>query len=286
MSLKQICTVLPQYALPHHMLSGWMATLTHCRNKTWKNLFIRTISRVYGVNLEEAKYQDLEHYANFNEFFTRELKDGARPITAAADAIACPADGVISQAGSINGGRIFQAKGHEYSALELLGGDAERAAAFENGSFATIYLSPKDYHRLHMPLSGTLTEMVHIPGRLFSVNNTTVETVPNLFARNERVACLFETEAGPMALVLVGAIFVSSIETVWHGVVTPPSISAPRTWQYPDNPPLLEKGAEMGRFNMGSTIIVLFGKDFTAWNGELQAGCAVKLGEAIGRVLK
>ncbi|WFP52033.1 archaetidylserine decarboxylase [Methylomonas sp. EFPC3] len=286
MSLKQICTVLPQYALPHHLLSGWMAKLTHCRNKTWKNLFIQAISRAYGVNLEEAKDPNLDHYANFNEFFTRELKDGIRPIAAAADAIACPADGVISQVGTIQDGRIFQAKGHEYSALELLGGDAERSAAFEHGSFATIYLSPKDYHRLHMPLSGTLTEMVHIPGRLFSVNNATVETVPNLFARNERVACLFETEAGPMALVLVGAIFVSSVETVWHGVVTPPSISAPRTWQYPDKPPMIDKGAEMGRFNMGSTIIVLFGKDVTAWNGELQAGRAVKLGEAIGRVLK
>ncbi|WP_446808132.1 archaetidylserine decarboxylase [Methylomonas sp. 2BW1-5-20] len=285
MTLKEIFTVLPQYALPHHALSGLMSKLTHCQNKTWKNLFIKSIVNLYGVNMNEAKYQNLEHYASFNDFFTRELQDGVRPIAAAADAIACPADGAISQAGQISNGRIFQAKGHDYTALELLGGDAERAQAFANGSFATIYLSPKDYHRLHMPLAGALTEMVHIPGRLFSVNNTTVGSVPNLFARNERVACLFDTEAGPMALILVGAIFVSSVETVWHGVVTPPSISAPRTWRYGDNAPTFEKGAEMGRFNMGSTIIVLFGKDKTTWHEDLSAGKAVRLGQAIGRTL-
>lgn len=285
MTPKEIFTVLPQYALPHHALSSLMSKLTHCQNPTWKNLFIKTIAGIYGVNMNEAKYQNLDHYASFNAFFTRELIDGARPIAEARDAIACPADGAISQAGAITNGRIFQAKGHEYTALELLGGDQERAKAFENGSFATIYLSPKDYHRLHMPLAGTLKEMVHIPGRLFSVNNTTVSAVPNLFARNERVACIFDTEAGPMALILVGAIFVSSVETLWHGVVTPPSISEPRTWHYQDKPPTLEKGAEMGRFNMGSTIIVLFGKDRTAWHPELQAGHAVRLGEAIGRTL-
>ncbi|PKD38635.1 phosphatidylserine decarboxylase [Methylomonas sp. Kb3] len=285
MNLKEIVTVLPQYALPHHALSGLMSKLTHCQNKTWKNLFIKSIVQMYGVNMQEAKFQDLDHYPSFNDFFTRELKDGARQIASAADAIACPADGAVSQAGPISNGRIFQAKGHDYSALELLGGDAERAQAFANGSFATIYLSPKDYHRLHMPLTGTLKEMVHIPGRLFSVNNTTVGAVPNLFARNERVACIFDTDAGPMALILVGAIFVSSVETVWHGVVTPPSISAPRTWRYQEDAPTLEKGVEMGRFNMGSTIIVLFGKEKTAWNEDLTAGKAVQLGEAIGRTL-
>jgi phosphatidylserine decarboxylase len=285
MNLKEIVTVLPQYALPHHALSGLMSKLTHCQNKAWKNLFIKSIVQMYGVNMQEAKFQDLDHYPSFNDFFTRELKDGARQITSAADAIACPADGEVSQAGPISNGRIFQAKGHEYSALELLGGDAQRARAFENGSFATIYLSPKDYHRLHMPLTGSLKEMVHIPGRLFSVNNTTVGAVPNLFARNERVACIFDTEAGPMALILVGAIFVSSVETVWHGVVTPPSISAPRTWRYEDNAPTLEKGVEMGRFNMGSTIIVLFGKEKTAWNDDFISGKAVQLGEAIGQTL-
>lgn len=283
MTLKEIFTVLPQYVLPHHALSALMSKLTHCQNKVWKNLFIKLIIRLYGVNLSEARDEDLEHYASFNEFFTRELKPGARPVATETDAIACPADGAVSQAGAISEGQIFQAKGHSYTALELLGGDVARAQAFENGSFATIYLSPKDYHRLHMPLTGTLKEMVHIPGRLFSVNNTTVGAVPNLFARNERVACIFDTEVGPMALILVGAIFVSSVETVWHGVVTPPSISEPRVWQYQADAPVLEKGAEMGRFNMGSTIIVLFGQDKAAWNSDFVAGKGVKLGEIIGR---
>lgn len=285
MSLKKIVTVWPQYILPHHALSTLMSKLTHCENTAWKNSFIKLIVRLYGVNMAEAKFENLDHYPSFNHFFTRELKDHARPIADAVNAIACPADGAVSQAGPIEQGQIFQAKGHSYSALELLGGDVERAKAFEEGSFATIYLSPKDYHRLHMPLTGTLKEMVHIPGRLFSVNNTTVSAVPNLFARNERVACIFDTDAGPMALILVGAIFVSSVETVWHGVVTPPSISEPRTWHYQDDAPVLEKGAEMGRFNMGSTIIVLFGKDQTEWAQHLVAGQAVKLGEQIGQTL-
>lgn len=283
MSLKNIITVLPQYILPHHALSSLMSRLTHCENTLFKNIFIRLIVHLYGVNMNEAKHQNPDHYASFNQFFTRELKDGARPLATSADAIACPADGAVSQAGRIEAGKIFQAKGHTYTALELLGGDSERAQAFENGSFATIYLSPKDYHRLHMPLAGTLKEMVHIPGRLFSVNNTTVSAVPNLFARNERVACIFDTDAGPMALVLVGAIFVSSVETVWHGVVTPPSTPSARSWRYVENAPRLEKGAEMGRFNMGSTIVVLFGKDKADWNDDLTAGKPVKLGEAIGR---
>ena len=285
MTLKKLFTVLPQHALPHHALSGLMSKLTHCENTAWKNAFIKLIIRFYGVNMDEAKYQNIDDYPSFNHFFTRELKNGVRPLATAANAIACPADGAVSQAGPIEGGKIFQAKGHSYTALELLGGDTERAKAFENGSFATIYLSPKDYHRLHMPLTGTLKEMVHIPGRLFSVNNTTVSAVPNLFARNERVACIFDTEAGPMALVLVGAIFVSSVETVWHGVVTPPTISETRNWQYQADAPVLEKGAEMGRFNMGSTIIVLFGKDQTAWLDDFVANKPVKLGEQIGHYL-
>ncbi|MGY6277302.1 archaetidylserine decarboxylase [Methylomonas sp. MgM2] len=282
MNLKHLLTVLPQYALPHHALSALMSKLTHCENTLWKNLFIQSVIRLYGVDMDEAKYPNPDHYASFNHFFTRELKDGLRPIAPAPDAIACPADGSVSQAGPIENGRIFQAKGHSYSSLELLGGNAERAKVFENGLFATIYLSPKDYHRIHMPLTGTLKEMVHIPGRLFSVNNATAEGVPNLFARNERVVCMFDTEAGPMALVLVGAIFVSSVETVWHGVVTPPTISKTKTWHYQENPPVLEKGAELGRFNMGSTVIMLFGEDKCAWDRNLTAGKPVKLGEHIG----
>ncbi len=282
MKLKKIFAVLPQYLLPQHLLSKWLSKLTHCENRLWKNLFIQAIVRVYGVNMQEAKQPDPTAYTSFNHFFTRELKSGIRPLAAAADAVASPADGVISQAGVIDEGRIFQAKGHSFTVLELLGGDAERAKPFINGAFATIYLSPKDYHRLHMPLSGELQEMVHIPGKLFSVNTVTVNNVPNLFARNERVACIFETEVGPMALILVGAIFVSSIETVWHGVATPPTSTETRLWRYQAGEITLEKGAEMGRFNMGSTIIVLFGRDKVHWNAELISGKAVKLGEMLG----
>lgn len=283
MNTQELFTVLPQYVLPHHALSSLMSRLTHCTNPAWKNAFIKTIIRGYGVNMEEAKYPDLDHYASFNDFFTRELKDGVRPVVTDPRAVACPADGAVSQAGRIEGGAIFQAKGHNYTALELLGGDEKRAQAFENGQFATIYLSPKDYHRLHMPVTGKLTQMVHVPGRLFSVNNRTVGAVPNLFARNERVVCIFETEVGPMALILVGAIFVSSVETVWQGVVTPPTRREARCWDYGDDAPVLAKGAEMGRFNMGSTIIVLFGQDKVDWANDFVAGQPVKLGSAIGQ---
>jgi phosphatidylserine decarboxylase len=283
MNFKELFTVLPQYVLPHHALSNLMSRLTHCTHPVWKNAFIKTIVRLYGVNMEEARYPSLDDYASFNDFFTRELKEGVRPIVSDNRSVACPADGAVSQAGRIEDGTIFQAKGHCYTALELLGGDEQRAIAFENGQFATIYLSPKDYHRLHMPVAGKLTKMVHVPGRLFSVNNTTVNAVPNLFARNERVVCIFETEVGPMALILVGAIFVSSVETVWHGVVTPPTRRETRCWDYGNDAPVLAKGAEMGRFNMGSTIIVLFGQDKVDWLSDLVSGQPVKLGSAIGQ---
>jgi phosphatidylserine decarboxylase len=283
MTIKEALTTLPQYILPHHFLSKVMSKFTHSKIKVWKNLMISQIIKIYGVNMSEAKEQDINNFASFNHFFTRELKAGVRPITSVANAIACPADGAVSQAGLIKQGEIFQAKDKSFSAVDLLGGNAETAKPFENGSFTTIYLSPKDYHRLHMPIKGTLTEMIHIPGRLFSVNGATANSVPGLFARNERVACLFDTELGPMALILVGAIFVSSIETTWHGVVTPPSIESVRSWQYQDNAPVIDKGEEMGRFNMGSTIIVLFGKDKVKWESEFIAGKKVQLGEMIGR---
>ncbi|MGR8980464.1 MAG: archaetidylserine decarboxylase [Gammaproteobacteria bacterium] len=285
MNFKEALTILPQYALPHHTLSRLMSSLTHSENKTWKNLFIKQIIRHYGVNMDEALEQDIDAYKSFNHFFTRELKTGVRPLTTEENAIACPADGAVSQAGFISGGDIFQAKGKSFTAAELLGGCPERAKPFENGAFATIYLSPKDYHRLHMPLTGTLKEMVHIPGRLFSVNAATSRSVPRLFARNERVAALFDTEAGPMALVLVGAIFVCSIETVWHGVVTPPTLRSVQTWQYDGNAPTLQIGEEMGRFNMGSTVIVLFGRNQAQWLDGFKAEQTVKLGEMIGRTI-
>ncbi len=285
MTIKEAFTTLPQYILPHHALSKLMSKLTHCENKTWKNLFIRQIIRHYGVNMDEALEPDINAFKSFNHFFTRELNPDARPLATERNAIASPADGVVSQAGNITNGKIFQAKGKSFTATDLLGGDAERAEPFNNGVFTTIYLSPKDYHRLHMPLTGTLREMVHIPGRLFSVNTATTNSVPGLFARNERVAAIFDTDAGPMALILVGAIFVSSIETVWHGVVTPPSITSVRRWLYQENAPVLKIGEEMGRFNMGSTIIVLFAKDKAQWNTDFTADKIVKLGEHIGNTL-
>ncbi|WP_262965022.1 archaetidylserine decarboxylase [Methylobacter psychrophilus] len=285
MTIKEALTTLPQYILPHHALSRMMSKLTHCENKVWKNLFIKQIIRHYGVNMSEAVEQDINAFKSFNHFFTRELNPDVRPLTNERNAIASPADGVVSQAGNITNGKIFQAKGKSYTATDLLGGSVERAEPFNNGVFTTIYLSPKDYHRLHMPLTGTLREMVHIPGRLFSVNTATTNSVPGLFARNERVVALFDTDVGPMALVLVGAIFVSSIETVWHGVVTPPNISTVQSWQYQENAPTLKIGEEMGRFNMGSTIIVLFGKDKAQWDSALTAEKAVKLGEQIGKIL-
>lgn len=285
MNFKEALTTLPQYVLPHHALSSMMSKLTHCENKAWKNLFIKQIIKHYGVNMDEALEQDINAYPSFNHFFTRELKPGVRLISSERNAIICPADGAVSQAGDITDGQIFQAKGKSFTATDLLGGDAARAEPFNDGVFTTIYLSPKDYHRLHMPLTGTLREMVHIPGRLFSVNGATVNSVSGLFARNERVAAIFDTDSGPMALILVGAIFVSSVETVWHGVVTPPSFSSVQNWQYQDGAPTLKIGEEMGRFNMGSTIIVLFGKDKAQWDTEFKAGKTVKLGELIGRVV-
>lgn len=283
MSIKETLITLPQYILPHHFLSQIMSKFTHCENTTWKNLMISQIIKFYHVNMADAQQEDINAYRSFNHFFTRALKDSVRPLTELKTGVACPADGAVSQAGQISAGDIFQAKGKSFTVTELLGGDAQRAAPFEDGLFTTIYLSPKDYHRLHMPITGTLKEMIHIPGRLFSVNGATANSVPRLFARNERVACIFDTEIGEMALVLVGAIFVSSVETVWHGVVTPPTIREVRSWKYTENAPVLEKGAEMGRFNMGSTIIVLFGKDKAQWLPEFVAGKSVQMGELIGQ---
>ena len=283
MNIKETLITLLQYALPHHALSRMMSVLTHSENKICKNLLIKFIIKHYGVNMDEAQEQDIDAYKSFNDFFTRELRPGARLLCTETNAIVSPADGAVSQVGQITNGQIFQAKGKSFTAIDLLGGSAERAEPFNNGLFATIYLSPKDYHRLHMPLTGNLREMVHIPGRLFSVNAATTRSVPGLFARNERVAVIFDTEVGPMALILVGAIFVSSIETVWHGVVTPPSVTSVQSWQYQDNAPMLKIGEEMGRFNMGSTIIVLFAKDKVKWDVEFKMEKVVKLRELIGR---
>jgi phosphatidylserine decarboxylase len=282
MSLTEKAFVLGQYALPHHLLSRLMGKFTYCENPMVKNLMIRKISSAYNIDLADALEPDAGAYRSFNEFFTRPLKPEARPIASAADSIASPADGFLSQKGPIQDGSIIQAKGFNYTVDALLGGDEKRAAPFQGGTFATIYLSPRDYHRLHMPLTGTLKEMVHVPGRLFSVNDLTTRNVPGLFARNERVVAIFDTAAGPMALILVGAIFVASIETVWHGVVTPPTRKNVQTTAYDKENIVLEKGAEMGRFNMGSTIVVLFGNPNATFNSEIANGAAVRMGSPIG----
>ncbi len=273
-----------QYVLPQHLLSrmaGWIAET----QISWiKQPLIDYFIQKYAVDMSIAKDTDPTTYKHFNAFFTRELADGQRPITEAADAIACPADGCISQLGAINNGHIFQAKGHEYNLLELVGGDETIAKHFVDGSFATIYLSPKDYHRVHMPRSGTLETMVHVPGDLFSVNNTTAENVPRLFARNERVVALFSTSEGPMAVILVGAMIVASIETVWAGLVTPIKKQVHTTQYHNTTPITLDKGEEMGRFKLGSTAIVLFGKDAAKWEETLEANKPVTMGEKMGSV--
>lgn len=274
-----------QHISPQHLLSrctGWFAGL---RYPLWfKNLIIRLFIKHFDVNMAEAVNPDPDSYGNFNEFFTRALQDGARPL-AEAD-IVCPADGAISQLGDIEGGRIFQAKGRSYSTLELLGGDRDRVAQFASGRFATIYLSPRDYHRVHMPMAGRLTATRYIPGQLFSVNGVTAENVERLFARNERLVCYFDTAAGPMAMVLVGAMIVAGIETVWSGQVAPPS-RAPVFHDFVNLPAPVElaRGEEMGRFKLGSTVILLFPKDSMAWDADYSAGSSTRLGESLGSLV-
>ncbi|MBI2779170.1 MAG: phosphatidylserine decarboxylase [Gammaproteobacteria bacterium] len=275
-------TLLTQYPLPHHWLTQLMYILTRARWPAWKKWQIRWFIKRYQVDMGIALESDPLAYPDFNTFFTRALKPGARPIVHGPGEIACPVDGAVSQAGDIVDGRIFQAKGHDYSLETLLGGSPERAALFAGGRYATIYLSPKDYHRIHMPLTGRLQEMAYIPGRLFSVNPRTTRYVPGLFARNERLVTIFDTPAGPMALILVGALFVAGIETVWAGLINPHPSTTPQTWNYRDSPITLEHGAEMGRFNMGSTVIVLFGADCVDLASTLQPDAPVNMGQLMG----
>lgn len=283
--MKERLFILSQHLIPHHLLSRLIGCAAECRAAWFKNRLIGWFAKQYQVDMSEAQVEDLNAYEHFNAFFTRALKDGARPLDNTPGAVLCPADGAISQLGRIEHGRVFQAKGHNYSVTELLGGDSERAAAFMGGDFATVYLSPKDYHRVHMPLAGTLREMIYVPGRLFSVNQTTAENVPELFARNERVVCLFDTERGPMAVVLVGAMIVASIETVWAGLITPPKREL-KTVRYDEaarGPISLEKGVELGRFKLGSTAIVLFGPEQVKWAEELGANSPVRMGQLLGQ---
>lgn len=261
------CKALPQRVLPHHLLSRGMHAIARSPNPLIRDSLIGFFLSRFRIDLSQAEIQDPKQFETFNAFFTRALRPDARPLCADPDALVSPVDATVSQAGRLNEDAILQAKGKEYDVVNLLGGDAARAEPFRGGQFLTLYLSPRDYHRIHMPLAGTLREMVYIPGRLFSVSPATTRALPNLFARNERVALIFDTEIGPLAMVLVGALFVGSIETVWAGEVTPPPGQRIRSWNYEgtNDPGPFAMGDEVGRFNMGSTVILLTPPDSLTW---------------------
>lgn len=274
MPLSDYLKTWPLYVLPQHAISRLVYRLTQVESN-WTPAAIRQFIKIFKVDMSEAEQADPKAYKTFNAFFTRRLKPALRPVDQDPNVLTSPVDGQISQVAAIQDGQIFQAKGFDYSVLELLGGSAARAQPFLNGQFTTIYLSPRDYHRIHMPLAGKLVEQVYVPGRLFSVAGHTVRTIPRLFARNERVVAIFDTEWGKMALVLVGAINVAAIETVWAGLITPPHQKAIRVEHYSEVS--LAKGEEMGRFNMGSTVIVLLEKNTWDW-GDLAAHQPVRMG--------
>jgi phosphatidylserine decarboxylase len=282
--VKEIIQTLPQYLLPQHAYSRLIGRLSNCRQAWVKDWCIQTFIKRYGVDLNQSINNDAKSYPDFNSFFTRPIRPELRPIIAGHTTIACPADGSISQLGAIQAGRIFQAKGFDFDLHGLLGGNAEQAALFKEGQFITLYLAPKDYHRVHMPLSGELRAMTYIPGRLFSVNPRTVRTVPALFARNERVVCFFETNAGPMAVIMIGAMLVASINTVWAGEVTPKGQRKITSWQYPAGEVVLAKGAELGHFKLGSTVMVLFGGERITWDASLHENHIVQMGQLLANV--
>lgn len=269
--------VLPQYLIPKQAITAIAGQLASAQAGKLTTAVIRWFVKRYQVNMSEAAQEDIGAYSSFNEFFTRPLKTGARKLSK-SDYI-CPVDGAISQFGDIKANQIFQAKGHSYSTEALLGGNKSLAAQYQDGSFATIYLSPRDYHRIHMPCHGRLLRMVYIPGDLFSVNPTTAQGVPGLFARNERVVCEFESAQGSFILVLVGATIVGSMATIWHGILNPPRIGHIKEWGYTDQNITLQQGEEMGRFLLGSTVVMLFPKDTVKFNANWAAEKPVQLGE-------
>jgi phosphatidylserine decarboxylase len=272
--------VLSQYLLPKQALTIFAGKVANAKAGSITTWIIRWFIGRYGVNMQEAAEPDIRHYQTFNEFFTRALRGDVRPL---ADApFICPVDGAISQFGPIKSDQIFQAKGHHYSTADLLAGDRELAERFQNGAFATIYLSPKDYHRIHMPCDGRLKRMIYVPGSLFSVNPATAAGIPKLFARNERVICEFESALGNWVLVLVGATIVGSMATTWHGIINPPRPGKIHNWDYEGQDISLNKGEEMGRFLLGSTVVLLFPEGTVAFNTEWQASKPVRLGEAMG----
>jgi phosphatidylserine decarboxylase len=273
--------VLLQYLLPKQRLTTFAGHIAGAQGGRLTTQLIRWFVAKYGVDMDEAAETDIGSYKSFNDFFSRPLRSGARTISAAD--FVCPVDGAISQFGAIDDHHILQAKGHRFSTTELIGGDRALAAEFRHGSFANLYLSPKDYHRLHMPCDGTLRRMIYIPGTLFSVNPTTARGIPNLFARNERVVCVFVSpEHGPFVMVLVGATIVGSMATVWHGVVNPKRTNTVSEWSYADQSIVLRKGEEMGRFLLGSTIVMLFRQDTITFNGDWTPERPVRLGEPMG----
>lgn len=273
--------ILLQHLLPKQALTRFAGRVAGAQGSAVTLPLIRWFVRTYAVDMSEAENPDIASYASFNDFFTRPLRAGARPL-AAADFV-CPVDGAISQFGAIDDDQIFQAKGHRFTTAALVGGDAVLAERFRHGSFANLYLSPRDYHRLHMPCDGRLSRMIYVPGALFSVNPTTARGVPNLFARNERVVSVFESpEHGPFVMVLVGATIVGSMATMWHGVVNPRRTGKLCEWRYADGQVVLKKGDEMGRFLLGSTIVMLFARDSIVFNPDWAPEQPVRLGEMMG----
>ena len=276
-----------QYVTPKHLLSRVVGKLAEAEMGSVTTFFIKTFIKQYNVDMTEALYEDPTHYRSFNAFFTRPLKPDVRTIDDNDNVLIHAVDGTVSQFGDINSDSIFQAKGHDFSLTTLLGGKPEVAAPFKNGKFATIYLAPRDYHRIHMPVEGTLTDMIYVPGELFSVNPLTAQNIPGLFARNERVVALFDTPVGKMAMVLVGATIVASIETVWSGTVTPPAGKNVQHWSYEKDSEAavkLEKGAELGRFKLGSTIVVCFEKDMIEFE-DMAPGMVTRLGVPMANML-
>ncbi len=277
-------TVYLQYLLPKQALTWWAGSIARSYGGVLTTRLIAWFVQRYRVNMAEAANPDIASYATFNDFFTRELKAGVRPLAQAA--LICPVDGAISQFGRIEGQQIFQAKGREFSSTALVGGDAALAAQFDNGYFANLYLSPRDYHRIHMPCDGRLTRMIYVPGDLFSVNPTTARGVPGLFARNERVVCVFEGASGPFVMVLVGATIVGSMATVWHGIINNPRAGKVCDWRYDDKSIVLKQGEEMGRFLLGSTVVMLFPQGSLQFNPVWQPGGAVQLGQVMANQSK
>ncbi|MTV40655.1 archaetidylserine decarboxylase [Duganella radicis] len=276
--------VLPQYLLPKSALTNFAGRVAGAKAGKYTTGLIRWFVGRYNVNMDEALDPNIANYKTFNEFFTRALRPDARPLADAA--YICPVDGRISQFGDIENDQIFQAKGHQFSTTALVGGDARLAAQFQHGSFANLYLSPRDYHRIHMPIDGKLTRMIYVPGELFSVNPTTARGIPGLFARNERVVCVFDTAHGPFVMTLVGATIVGSMATVWHGVVNPPRLPQVTEWKYDDQNIVLKKGDELGRFLLGSTVVMLFQKDVLKFNPAWQPAGSVQLGEEMAQLKK